>query len=158
MSVRRARCYRAPLEDFSRMFLEEIATANRSFVRSQSEIAAELADASRHPALALALGAPASEGAMLAQALEAQAAAASRLAIVDATITFWLEPVGPSLWQRIVWWLFPAQQNRAAVQLYRLAPARRRFDALRLEVRIGAPGTQPLESQGPHLLPPELPT
>jgi hypothetical protein len=170
----RTRWHRAPLEEFSRMFLDEVSTANRSFLRSQLAMAAELTDAAQRGQWARSLGAPESTEGSLAEALQAQAAMASRLAIVEATMTLWLEPVGPSLWQ----WLcsvFSCQlREKAQTQLYRLAPARRRSHALRYEVKIGPRSQEPLQASSQPAIagsapalgvaasgvgnPPELPT
>jgi hypothetical protein len=88
---------REPLKDFGRVFLDELSRANRSFARSQTELAATFdvrsLSAQAGPTLQAAL-----QEAMRAQITNSQ------LLITQAEVSFWVEPVPPSWFRRVLAW------------------------------------------------------
>jgi len=75
-------------EQLTRLFLEEVGRASLSFASRRSELLA---------AVTLT-----SDRGMLEEAARAAAYSAAQLTVTEAQATFWLEPVIPTCWQRIL--------------------------------------------------------
>jgi hypothetical protein len=150
---------RATLEELAGMFLHEVDRANRGFAMQKIEIAASLADAGRRDEIVQSLGGRFRDADAILATLESQAEHAGHIGIVEATITFWVEPARPGLFERI-WRFLRGRPAEDFSNLYRLAPAERSARAIRCEMKIGAASQLELTATPPQrpTEPPFLPS